>query len=100
MASQATDDDYYGGPIIEEPIAEPEDNEIDWDKLENQEDESTVPKLPWEKDVRLPKNILPIHYDLYLFPELEEGTYYLISNFVHLSNLSNIRTLNWTNVCF
>jgi hypothetical protein len=42
--------------------------------LENQEDESTLPKkLPWEKDVRLPKNVLPIHYDLYLFPELEEG---------------------------
>jgi len=73
--SQATDDDYYGGPIIEEPIAEPEDNEVDWDKLENQEDESTLPKLPWEKDVRLPKNILPIHYDLYLFPELEEGMF-------------------------
>ena len=25
---------------------------------------------PWEKNVRLPRSVLPLHYDLYLHPNL------------------------------
>lgn len=31
--------------------------------------------FPWEKNVRLPSTILPLHYELYLFPELQEGMF-------------------------
>ena len=29
------------------------------------------PSFPWESNVRLPRSVVPIHYDLYLHPELE-----------------------------
>ena len=32
-------------------------------------------KFPWEKNVRLPRTILPLHYDLYLHPDLETGLF-------------------------
>ena len=32
-------------------------------------------KFPWEKNVRLPRTILPLHYDLYLQPDLETGLF-------------------------
>lgn len=68
VVNPSTDDDYF------EPIEEPEDDY--WDKAENQEDESTTLRFPWETQVRLPRNILPLHYDLYLFPDLEDGGRY------------------------
>merc|ERR1711936_1228887 len=30
---------------------------------------------PWEKDVRLPSHLLPLHYDLYLHPDLDTGLF-------------------------
>jgi len=30
---------------------------------------------PWEKEVRMPKSVIPVHYDIYLFPDLIEGLF-------------------------
>lgn len=30
---------------------------------------------PWEKDVRLPRNIIPLHYNLFLHPEIQNATF-------------------------
>ena len=30
---------------------------------------------PWEREVRMPKSVIPVHYDLYLFPDLTEGLF-------------------------
>ena len=69
--SGSTDEDYFIPEVDAEAEAE---SNADWDKLENEEDESTL-RLPWEKNVRLPQNVLPLHYDLYLFPMLDEGMF-------------------------
>ena len=37
------------------------------------EDESSL--MPWEREVRLPRSVLPKHYDLYLHPNLQLGTF-------------------------
>ena len=29
----------------------------------------------WEENSRLPGHLLPLHYDLYLHPDLQEGTF-------------------------
>ena len=71
-----------GAPIISSSTNEDYDSELeedaksedDWDHLENVENESIL-NFPWEKNVRLPENVLPLHYDLYLFPELETGMF-------------------------
>ena len=72
-----------GTPIISESI-ESEDFEKAFDEPTNEGDSggdtsdhesTTVLQLPWEKNVRLPKTVQPIHYDLYLYPQLEEGLF-------------------------
>lgn len=68
IISGSTDDDFEL-----EGDAKPED----WngeDDSEDQENESIL-NFPWEKNVRLPSTILPLHYELYLFPELQEGMF-------------------------
>jgi glutamyl aminopeptidase len=39
---------------------------------------STTPQLtePWELDYRLPNDTLPLHYEIYLHPDLEKGTFF------------------------
>ena len=32
-------------------------------------------KHPWEKNPRLSPEVLPLHYDLYLHPDLDSGTF-------------------------
>ena len=39
------------------------------------EDDDNNFKFPWEKNVRLPRTVLPLHYDLYLHPDLETGLF-------------------------
>ena len=68
IIAEATDDDF-------EPYEEPGEDP-DWiDQAENEEDESILTNFPWENNVRLPKNVLPLHYDLYLFPDLQDGMF-------------------------
>ncbi len=45
--------------------------------------EDQAPVYPWERDVRLPKSVVPLHYDLYLFPDLNEGLF-TGKDFLHL----------------
>ena len=33
------------------------------------------PSLPWETNLRLPRSVIPNHYDLYLFPDLQSGMF-------------------------
>ena len=36
----------------------------------------------WEENARLPEHLLPLHYELYLHPDLEEGTFKGLTQFV------------------
>ena len=38
-------------------------------------DQPDLPVNPWEKEIRMPKSVIPLHYDLYLFPDLIEGLF-------------------------
>ena len=33
------------------------------------------PLNPWETEIRMPKSVIPVHYDIYLFPDLIEGLF-------------------------
>ena len=39
------------------------------------EEEKAELTEPWEKDPRLPKHLIPLHYDLYLHPNLNTGLF-------------------------
>ena len=50
--------------------------EQDEDSLsENESQEGADPSLPWEMNLRLPRSVIPNHYDLYLFPDLSSGMF-------------------------
>ena len=63
VISESTNEDFYDN-ILEK---DSDDKNTDWDKLENEEIETTL-NYPWEKNVRLPKSVLPIHYNLFQLP--------------------------------
>lgn len=62
----------YGS--VAEPEPESEGND-EW-TLSDDEDNEVEYTFPWEKEVRLPRSVVPIHYDVYLHPNLQEGTFY------------------------
>ena len=39
------------------------------------EEEKAELTEPWQKDPRLPKHLIPLHYDLYLHPNLNTGLF-------------------------
>lgn len=39
------------------------------------DEDGLVLQHPWEKNPRLPPTVIPVHYDLYLFPELQTGMF-------------------------
>lgn len=39
------------------------------------EPDADLPVNPWEREIRMPKSVIPLHYDLYLFPDLNEGLF-------------------------
>ncbi len=39
------------------------------------EEEKAELNEPWEKDPRLPKHLIPLHYELYLHPNLNTGLF-------------------------
>ena len=42
---------------------------------ENESEGGADPSLPWETNLRLPRSVIPNHYDLYLFPDLSTGMF-------------------------
>ena len=40
-----------------------------------EEEEELELHHPWEKEVRLPRSLVPLHYDLHLHPDLETGLF-------------------------
>ena len=57
-----------------------ESNGSIWEQDKNREEENESqggadPSLPWETNLRLPRSVIPNHYDLYLFPDLSTGMF-------------------------
>ena len=48
---------------------------------ENESQGGADPSLPWETNLRLPRSVIPNHYDLYLFPDLTTGMFSGMHNF-------------------
>ena len=76
--------DLPGVPIVSEsineefetyddPYVKPE-NDLDSDDEDKNDDNEDTFAWPWESNVRLPRSVLPLHYDLYLHPDLGKLT--------------------------
>ena len=76
--SEEGSDNEYSRP---EPGNDPNNENNVWEQDTDQmgEDEENQggadPSLPWETNLRLPRSVIPVHYDLYLFPDLKTGMF-------------------------
>ena len=75
VSGEGSDDSYY----IPEPEDEPGNGNEIWEENNGQPDgtkpSGSDPLLPWETNLRLPRSVIPVHYDLYLFPDLNNGMF-------------------------
>ena len=58
-----------------EPLQQPQKSQAPEPEPESEPEAEPVLTEAWEKDVRLPSHLLPLHYDLYLHPDLSTGLF-------------------------
>ena len=58
-----------------EPLQQPQKSQAPEPEPESEPEAEPVLTEAWEKDVRLPSHLLPLHYDLYLHPDLVSGLF-------------------------
>ena len=58
-----------------EQLQQPQRSQAAEPEPESEPEAEPVFTEPWEKDVRLPSHLLPLHYDLYLHPDLDTGLF-------------------------
>lgn len=63
-----------GNESNEQLIQSPPSNPVVGNGIVVVEEKSEL-KEPWEKDPRLPRHLIPLHYDLYLHPNLNTGLF-------------------------
>ena len=65
--------DYLAGVVREEEA----NSEVESGGGGTEESDPAQPGLehPWENNPRLSREVLPLHYDLYLHPDLDSGTF-------------------------
>ena len=63
--------DYLAGVAREEEA----DSEVEPGGGGMEKSDPALLEHPWEKNPRLSREVLPLHYDLYLHPDLESGTF-------------------------
>ena len=77
--SPVSDEESGGGYIRTDDGSENENNIWEENDIQSGYDDDTQagadPSLPWETNLRLPRSVIPVHYDLYLFPDLEGGMF-------------------------
>ena len=67
-------DSYQGEYVASEEQAYPEvEPEVEPEGGDGSD--AALLKHPWEKNPRLSREVLPLHYDLYLHPDLDSGTF-------------------------
>ena len=66
--------DFKGNESNEQLIQSPPSNPVVGNGIVVVEEKSEL-KEPWEKDPRLPRHLIPLHYDLYLHPNLNTGLF-------------------------
>ena len=59
----------------DEPLKQPQKSQAPEPEPESEPEAEPVLTEAWEKDVRLPSHLLPLHYDLYLHPDLSSGLF-------------------------
>ena len=58
-----------------EPLQQPQKSQAPEPEPESEPEAEPVLTEAWEQDVRLPSHLLPLHYDLYLHPDLVSGLF-------------------------